>query len=61
MADVYGKLDFSWVQRSNLCILDPTRISAISKRQLALRQTNPGLSFSVSPCLSGGFLIGGRL
>lgn len=40
MADVYGKLDFSWVQRCKPCILNPTNISAISNWQLAISQTN---------------------
>lgn len=38
MAVLNGKLYFSWVQRSRLCIPGPTRNSAISKWQLALRK-----------------------
>jgi hypothetical protein len=30
MAGVYGKLDFSWLQRRNPCIPNPANISAIS-------------------------------
>ncbi len=41
MADPYGKLYFSWVQCSNLCIPDPTDISALSNWQLAISQTKP--------------------
>jgi hypothetical protein len=68
MAVLNGKLYFSWVQRSRLCIPDPTRNSAISKWQLALRKSNlcsalirayPPLFavsvFSAPPCLRGGY------
>jgi hypothetical protein len=41
MAVLNGKLYFSWVQRSRLCIPDPTSISANSNWQLANAQ-KPG-------------------
>ena len=47
MAVVNGKLYFSWVQRSRLCIPDPTGISANSNWPIAIRQT------SASPRLCG--------
>ena len=39
MAVLNGKLYFSWVQRSRLCIPDPTRKAVISKWQSAIGQT----------------------
>jgi hypothetical protein len=63
MADTYGKSYFSWVQRRNPCIPDPTSIAALSPWPLALSQTNsnpntPLAHFSVPPCLRGRCFFG---
>ncbi len=62
MADLYGKLYFSWVQCSHPRIPDPASFSALSNWPLAFSRTNPNTALLLI-CVdlrSSAAKIGGR-